>query len=1044
MGTRIKLRRGTSVQHSSFIGADTEITVDTTNDTIVIHDGVTAGGHPVLLNNFSNVAPGSILDGGVYIAAPTYAVTPSVNSINEGGSVTYTVTTENVSNGTTLYWTNSGSTIAADFSDSANSGSFTITSNSGTITRTLSADATTEGSETIIIQIRTGSSSGTLVATASTVTVNDTSTVSISPSVNSLNEGNPVVYSVATAGVSDGTTLYWTNSGTTTAADFTEGGSIKFVSGQTVTVPNNEAFAFSTGDFTVEAWVYINPEHTGTYTIFNVGPAGAGSYALYWLSSTQKFQTARYGDTAGSGTTTNTYAAGQWYHVAAVRSSGTAKLYINGVADSGSTYTPMGIITATTSVSLGASFGGSATNNGYTTNLRVVKGSAVYSANFTPSTTPLSVITNTSLLLNVKSSTAMLTDSSAGAFTLTNSGSTFDNTNPFAGGSIKLNGTSQYLSYANNSAHDIAGSDFTIEFFAKLNSTSGAMISKYGASNSGGAAGETSGGYGWLIQYTSSVLKLVTGRGSGSDQVMTFAWTPATGTWYHIAISRSGTNVKAFVDGIQIGSTATQLTPTYDSLNQLQVGKTHTTAEYLNGNITNVRLIKGTALYTATFTAPTAELTAVANTSLLLKSASSAGMLVDSSTNAFTFTNNATATWSPITPVTSSLTNGSFTVYDNSAIITRTFLNDLSSGEGNESLILNVKTTSISGTTVATASTVTVNDTSLAPTYAVTPSVNSLNEGGSVTYTVTTENVSNGTTLYWTNSGTIVGADFSDSANSGSFTITSNSGTITRTLAGDFTVEDSESLILHVRTASTSGPIVATASTVTVSDIPKGSIAFNGSNQYLSYANNSAHNIAGSDFTIEFWVRPTVTSGGIISKYGAAISTGGAAGETSGGYGWLIQYTSSALRLVTGLGGTSDQVMSFAWAPAVGTWYHVAIARSGTSVKAFINGTQIGSTATQTTPTYASLNPLHISHTHTSGYPGQVFSGNITNVRLIKGTALYTTNFTPSTAPLTAVTNTTLLLLAATSGTLLTDSSTNNLTATNNNTATWSSATPLA
>ena len=43
----IQLRRGTTAQHSTFTGLEGEITVDTTKDTLVIHDGVTAGGYPL-------------------------------------------------------------------------------------------------------------------------------------------------------------------------------------------------------------------------------------------------------------------------------------------------------------------------------------------------------------------------------------------------------------------------------------------------------------------------------------------------------------------------------------------------------------------------------------------------------------------------------------------------------------------------------------------------------------------------------------------------------------------------------------------------------------------------------------------------------------------------------------------------------------------------------------------------------------------------------------------------------------------------------------
>jgi len=66
MAARVKLRRGTSAQHNTFTGAVAEITVDTTNNTIRVHDGSTAGGHELLKNTLANITDGAILDGGTY------------------------------------------------------------------------------------------------------------------------------------------------------------------------------------------------------------------------------------------------------------------------------------------------------------------------------------------------------------------------------------------------------------------------------------------------------------------------------------------------------------------------------------------------------------------------------------------------------------------------------------------------------------------------------------------------------------------------------------------------------------------------------------------------------------------------------------------------------------------------------------------------------------------------------------------------------------------------------------------------------------------
>ena len=104
----------------------------------------------------------------IYIP-PTYSVTvPS--SINEGSAGTINVATTLVPDSTTLYYT---LTNSSDFSVS--SGSFTINSNSGSFNVTPTADNTTEGSETFQVEIRIGSTSGTIVTTSNSITINDTS-----------------------------------------------------------------------------------------------------------------------------------------------------------------------------------------------------------------------------------------------------------------------------------------------------------------------------------------------------------------------------------------------------------------------------------------------------------------------------------------------------------------------------------------------------------------------------------------------------------------------------------------------------------------------------------------------------------------------------------------------------------------------------------------------------------------------------------------------------------------------------------------------------
>jgi len=55
MAKRVQRRRGTTVEHATFTGYDGETTVDTTKDTVVVHDGALAGGFPLAREDLSNV-----------------------------------------------------------------------------------------------------------------------------------------------------------------------------------------------------------------------------------------------------------------------------------------------------------------------------------------------------------------------------------------------------------------------------------------------------------------------------------------------------------------------------------------------------------------------------------------------------------------------------------------------------------------------------------------------------------------------------------------------------------------------------------------------------------------------------------------------------------------------------------------------------------------------------------------------------------------------------------------------------------------------------
>jgi len=112
---------------------------------------------------------------------PSYVISPSTTSVNEGSSVIFSVTATNVENGTTLYYDITGSVgiASTDFTNSSLSGSLSVSGTFdlgyGSTTLTLLNDTFTEGTETFKMNVRTGSISGTIVGISPIITILDTS-----------------------------------------------------------------------------------------------------------------------------------------------------------------------------------------------------------------------------------------------------------------------------------------------------------------------------------------------------------------------------------------------------------------------------------------------------------------------------------------------------------------------------------------------------------------------------------------------------------------------------------------------------------------------------------------------------------------------------------------------------------------------------------------------------------------------------------------------------------------------------------------------------
>ena len=174
------------------------------------------------------------------------------------------------------------------------------------------------------------------------------------------------------------------------------GGSVHFdSSGDKLVIASSNDFAYGTGDFTWEMWVYPSDLSSGNPYILdhdnNGGTLALGQYGNRYYNTTTGVNsvlvTTGFGDLS-----TNT-----WYHLAAVRKDGTTSLYTNGVLMSSASDSHNYPAQSVTIGNYGAGNGGQEFK-GYISNLRLLKGTALYTSNFTPPAHELEVIGNTVLL----------------------------------------------------------------------------------------------------------------------------------------------------------------------------------------------------------------------------------------------------------------------------------------------------------------------------------------------------------------------------------------------------------------------------------------------------------------------------------------------------------------------------------------------------------------------------------------------------------------------------------------------------------------------
>jgi len=177
--------------------------------------------------------------------------------------------------------------------------------------------------------------------------------------------------------------------------------------------------------------------------------------------------------------------------------------------------------------------------------------------------------------------------------------------------SVLFDGTGDYLSIASSSDFTFGTGDFTVELYVNAtNFTNRGTF--YDSRAVGGTTGITIG-----HEASTGELRVYMNATSGSD-ITAQSTDFTTDTWYHVAVTRSSGTVRLFIDGI-LKDSGTR-TSDMNNTNAVNIGyKTYDSSgyDYFSGYVSNFRILKGTALYTADFTPPVHALEVIGDTVLL-------------------------------------------------------------------------------------------------------------------------------------------------------------------------------------------------------------------------------------------------------------------------------------------------------------------------------------------------------------------------------------------------------------------------------------------
>ena len=833
-----------------------------------------------------------------------------------------------------------------------------------------------------------------------------------------------------------------------------------------INVLNGEAFDLD-GDFCIECDVMFNS--IGTYqnilskSYYYNGIGWTGWILILKDTNVISFQWNNTNSLAEILDSTTVMVINTWYHISVVRKNGVIKLFVNGVAENaiynnrlffGSDTLGIG---ASSNGTKGDNYKGAIKFNGYLANIRIVKDDTIYAQN-TFGICDSDSLSSCKLCLRMDGNAV---DSSPSARSgIVNSGVTFDNANKVFGTHSGYFNGSNINAPASSDWYFNTG-DFTIEFWVKYNSVSSSgLVTTRNHSDSGNNF--------FSLYSTSSVLHFVGNTNGDTIINCSASWTPSTGVWYHIAVSRISSVLKMFVNGTSLSYSGSGSGEVANAPSELRIGE----AEWygwrtLNGYIDSPKIHKGLGKYSANFNPYMGDGLQYAISPLPMLNVKDS----DTSCKLCLRMNNNVTDESPIgrsvtnNGVTFDATNkvlGSYSGIFNgsSSYLSIANSSDFDFGTGDftiecwayyktplssESNIICWASSSGNGVQIfyynGTVLNVWNNETVLTATVSIQTNV----------WNHLAVSRSNGNCKLFLN-----GMIITTSIYSGSFIIPAHAHGITigcectapsqflYGLIDEFKVykgfakytsnfnplgervksllfNGSESvidgailnnsntkLLLHLNNdfrdysagaSQVNTPTITGSPSIskTVYRITDGSCYFNGTTDYISIANSSDFDFGSGDLTIEFWIKTTQTSSGVI--FSKRINDQNICNVYVSLYSGKIYVNMAKV-------GSSDWELSINSGNSIADdiWHHCAVVRVGTSVVLYVDGVN-KSSSSLTGLLFVNTSSVIIGYNDTDVGQDSYFNGYLQELIVTKGAAKYTSNFTPSTIPIISSTS---------------------------------------